>query len=158
MCILFVSEYHFELTKSQCWNGTSFQTTTLKALGVRFQLGHPIGVQCVNPIPTFNDDFIIIDYNGVHEVGLDFCGCESAQPHITQLLRVRLFPATTLDPTSAATFRALEYFQMLSFESKVSAWEFYNTVARLTDNTGTRVLKVGKVVLYSNTFVLTCIT
>ncbi|KAG1814844.1 hypothetical protein EV424DRAFT_1473281 [Suillus variegatus] len=115
-----------------CWNGTSFQTTTLKALGVRFQLGHPIGVQCVNPIPTFNNDFVILDYNGVHE---------SAQPHITQLLRVRLFPTTTLDPKSAATFRVLEYFQMLSFESKVSVWEFYNTVARLTDNTGTRVLK-----------------
>ncbi|KAG1809885.1 uncharacterized protein HD556DRAFT_1428132 [Suillus plorans] len=100
----------------QCWNGTSFQTTMLKALGVRFQLGHSI-------------------------VGLDFCGCEFAQPHITQLLHVRLFPATTGDPKSAATFHVLEYFQMLSFESKVSAWEFYNMIARLTDNTGTRVLK-----------------
>ncbi|KAG2046999.1 hypothetical protein BDR06DRAFT_1014253 [Suillus hirtellus] len=129
------------LHRIECWNGTSFQTTMLKALGVRFQLGHPIGVQCVNLIPTFNDDFVILDYNGVHEVGLDFCGCESAQPHITQLLRVCLFPATTLDPKSAATFRMLEYFQMLSFESKVSAWEFYNTVAHLTDNTGTHVLK-----------------
>ncbi|KAG1775334.1 hypothetical protein EV702DRAFT_1180336 [Suillus placidus] len=30
---------------------------------------------------------------------------------------------------------------MLSFESKASVWEFYNAVARLTDNTGIRVLK-----------------
>ncbi|KAG1740984.1 hypothetical protein EDB19DRAFT_1895282 [Suillus lakei] len=125
----------------ECWNGTSFQTTTLKALGVRFQLGHPIDVQCINPIPTFNNNFIILNYNSVHEVGLDFCGCKSAQPHITQLLCVRLFPITTLDPKSAATFRMLEYFQMLSFESKVLAWEFYNTIAHLTDNTGTCVLK-----------------
>ncbi|KAG1797309.1 uncharacterized protein HD556DRAFT_1431085 [Suillus plorans] len=113
-CTLHIHERQ-PLHRIECWNGTSFQTTMLKALGVRFQLGHPIGVQCVNPIPTFNDDFVILDYNGVHEVGLDFCG--------------------------SATFRVLEYFQMLSFESKVSAWEFYNTVARLTDNTGTRVLK-----------------
>ncbi|KAG1856429.1 hypothetical protein F4604DRAFT_1931841 [Suillus subluteus] len=120
---------------------TTLVRNTLKALGVRFQLGHPIGFQCINPIPTFNNNFIILNYNGVHEVGLDFCGCESAQPHITQLLHVCLFPATTLDPKSAATFRVLEYFQMLSFESKVLAWEFYNTVAHLTDNTGTRVLK-----------------
>ncbi|KAG1887643.1 hypothetical protein F4604DRAFT_1674832 [Suillus subluteus] len=119
-------EGHGDLAQT-CWNGISFQTTMLKALGVRFQLGHPIGVQCVNPIPTFNDDLVILDYNGVHEVGLNFCGCESAQPHITQLLRVHLFPTTTLDPKSAATF--------------LSAWEFYNTVARLTDNTGTHVLK-----------------
>ncbi|KAG2046734.1 hypothetical protein BDR06DRAFT_985459 [Suillus hirtellus] len=139
-CTLHIHERQ-PLHRIECWNGTSFQTTTLKALGVRFQLGHPIGVQCVNPIPTFNNDFVILNYNGVHEVGLDFCGCESAQPHITQLLCVRLFPATTLDPKSAATFRMLEYFQMLSFESKVLAWEFYHTVARLTDNTGTHVLK-----------------
>ncbi|KAG2035192.1 hypothetical protein BDR03DRAFT_868408 [Suillus americanus] len=69
------------------------------------------------------------------------CHSESAQPHITQLLCVHLFPATTLDPKSAATFCMLEYFQMLSFESKVSAWEFYDTIAFLTDNTGTCVLK-----------------
>ncbi|KAG1732422.1 uncharacterized protein EDB91DRAFT_1238762 [Suillus paluster] len=104
------------LHRMECWNGTSFQVTTLKALGVRFQLGHPI-------------------------VGLDFCGCESAQPHITQLLCVHLFPSTTTDPKSAATFHVLEYFQMLSFKFKASVWEFYNTIARLTDNTGILVLK-----------------
>jgi len=111
-------------------------------MGIRFQLGHAVGVQCVNPIPAFNDDFVIIDFNSIHEVGLDYCGCWSAQPHIIQLLRVRLFPATTVDPKTAATFRALEYFQMLSFESKVSAFEFYSMIARLTDNTGIHVPKV----------------
>ncbi|KAG0700258.1 hypothetical protein DFH29DRAFT_807820, partial [Suillus ampliporus] len=131
------------LHRMECWNGTSFQVTTLKALGVHFQLGHPIGIRCINPKSASNNDFVILDCNGVHEVRLDFCGCESAQPHITQLLRVRLFPSTTTDPKSAATFRVLEYFQMLSFESKASVWEFYNTVAHLTDNTGICVLKVG---------------
>ncbi|KAG1901598.1 uncharacterized protein F5891DRAFT_1128045 [Suillus fuscotomentosus] len=129
------------LHRIECWNSTSFQITTLKALGACFQLGHPIGAQCINLIPAFNDDFVILDCNGIHEVGLDFCGCKSAQLHIIQLLHGRLFPATTSDPKSAATFHVLEYFQMLSFESKVSAWEFYNTVARLTENTGTHVPK-----------------
>ncbi|KAG2125960.1 hypothetical protein DEU56DRAFT_872983 [Suillus clintonianus] len=129
------------LHRIECWNGTSFQITTLKTLGARFQLGHPIGVQCINLIPAFNDDFVILDCNGIHEVGLDFCACQSAQPHIIQLLCGHLFPATTSDPKSAATFRVLEYFQMLSFESKGSAWEFYNTVVRLTENIGTHVPK-----------------
>ncbi|KAG2097772.1 uncharacterized protein F5147DRAFT_747450 [Suillus discolor] len=129
------------LHRMECWNGTSFQVTTLKALGVCFQLGHPIGIRCINPMSASNNDFVILDCNGVHEVRLDFCGCESAQPHITQLLRVCLFPSTTTDPKSAATFRVLEYFQMLSFESKASVWEFYNTVARLTDNMGIWVPK-----------------
>jgi hypothetical protein len=30
----------------------------------------------------------------------------------------------------------LKHFQLLNFESKASAFEFYNTLARLTDNTG----------------------
>jgi hypothetical protein len=115
-------------------------------MGIRLQLGHTSGVCCDNPLSAFNDDFVIIDYNGIYEVGLDFCGCASAQPHITQLLRVRLFPATTVDPKTAATFRSLEYFQMLSFESKVSAYEFYKTAARLTDNTGIHVPKVCAIV------------
>ncbi|KAG2029346.1 hypothetical protein BDR03DRAFT_936849 [Suillus americanus] len=139
-CTLCVHERQ-PLHRMECWNGYSFQVTTLKALGFRFQLGHPIGIRCINPKSASNNDFVVLDCNGVHEVRLDFCGCKSAQPHITQLLRVRLFPSTTTDPKSAATFRVLEYFQMLSFKSKSSVWEFYNTVARLTDNTGTRILK-----------------
>ncbi|KAG1903738.1 uncharacterized protein F5891DRAFT_947152 [Suillus fuscotomentosus] len=127
--------------KMERWDGISFDDITSKSMGIRLQLGHTSGVCCDNPLPAFNDDFVIIHYNGIYEVGLDFCGCASGQPHIVQLLRVRLFPATTVDPKTAATFRALEYFQMLSFESKVSTFEFYKTAARLTDNTGIHVPK-----------------
>ncbi|KAG1847185.1 hypothetical protein DFJ58DRAFT_717237 [Suillus subalutaceus] len=126
-CTLCVHERQ-PLHRIECWNGTSFQVTTLKALGVRFQLGHPVGIQCINPKSASNNDFVVLDCNGVHEVGLDFYRCESAQPHITQLL-------------CPLHFSVLEYFQMLSFKSKASVWEFYNTIARLTDNTGIRVLK-----------------
>ncbi|KAG1746445.1 hypothetical protein EDB19DRAFT_1894208 [Suillus lakei] len=134
-CILHIHQrqpYH----RIEYWNGHFFQTTSLKSLGLRIQLGHRIGLRCNNPTPALNDDFVVIDVNGVHTIGLDFCGCETAQLHVTQLLQVRLFPATTVKPKTAATFRALEYFQILSFESKASALEFYHTVVRLTDNTG----------------------
>ena len=70
-------------------------------------------------------------------MGLDYCGCQQAPPKTVQLLRSRLFPATVTDPKTAATFRVLESFQMLSFTSKVSAYEFYQALARRTDNTGT---------------------
>lgn len=123
------------------WNGSFFQKISLKSLGLRIQLGHCIGLQCSNPTPPLNDDFVIVDVNGVHAVALDFCGCQTAQLHVTQLLQVRLFPATTIKPKTAATFRVLEYFQILSFESKVFALEFYQTVARLTDNTGIHISK-----------------
>ncbi|KAG1744823.1 hypothetical protein EDB19DRAFT_1894525 [Suillus lakei] len=140
LCVVRIHERQ-PLHKIKRWDGISFHDITLKSMGIRLQLGHTSHSCCDNPLPAFSDDFIIIDYNGIYEVGLDFCGCASAQPHIIQLLRVRLFPATTVDPKTAATFRALEYFQMLSFESKASAYEFYKTAARLTDNTGIHVPK-----------------
>ncbi|KAG1800700.1 hypothetical protein EV424DRAFT_1474813 [Suillus variegatus] len=140
LCMIRIHDRH-PLHRMEQWDGISFYSVTLKSMGIRLQLGHASGVQCINPLPAHNVDFVIIDYNGIYEVGLDFCGCAYAEPHIIQLLCVRLFPATTVDPKTAATFRALEYFQMLSFESKVSVFEFYKTAAHLTDNTGIHIPK-----------------
>jgi hypothetical protein len=115
---------------------------SLKDLGLRVQLGHPTGECCLLPERAFNDDFTLIDSNGIHTIGLDFCGCEKAQMRAKQLLRVTWFPATTSDPRTAATFRLLEQYHLLSFEAKVSGYQFYHSIARLTDNTGLRSRKV----------------
>ncbi|KAH7918799.1 hypothetical protein BV22DRAFT_1199825 [Leucogyrophana mollusca] len=118
------------------WNGTFFERVTLKSLGLRIQLGHQLGESCPNPECAFGDAFVVIDSHGIHEVGVDFCGCEIAQTRTKQLLRARWFPSTSVDPKSAATFRALEEYHLLSFELKVSAYEFYGALVRRTDNTG----------------------
>lgn len=124
------------------WNNHFFERVTLKSLGLRVQLGHQPGEICVNPKPAFNDDFTILDNHGVHAIGLDFCACESAKAPPIQLLRRRWYPATGTYPRSAATFRLLETFQLLSFESKVSGHEFYRSLARRTDNMGIEPTKV----------------
>ncbi|KAF7965473.1 hypothetical protein HWV62_43305 [Athelia sp. TMB] len=121
----------------ELWNGTHFEPTTLKTLGLRIQLGHSVGEPCVNPVAAAGDDFVIVDCNGIHQVGLDFCGCTSAKGDTVQLLRARLYPATVQAPKTAATFNLLELFHLLSFESKTSPFALYNTLARRTDNTGT---------------------
>jgi len=120
----------------QKWNLLFFEKATLKSVGLRVQLGHPATERCSLPQRAFNDDFVVIDSGGVHEIGLDFCGCEKSIPKTIQLLRHRLFPATVVDPKSAATFGVLESFQLLTFTSKVSGYEFYRALARRTDNTG----------------------
>lgn len=121
-----------------------FKTTSLKKLGLRIQLGHRFGERCFNSECCTNDDFIIIDTHGIHEVGIDFCGCgKSDQRHTVQLLRANLFPATIKQPKTAATTRVLELFELLSYESKASAFEFYNTLSRFTDNTGISPPKVS---------------
>jgi hypothetical protein len=112
-------------------------------MGLRIQLGHPPGITCRRPTTAFGDDFVIIDVHGMHPTGLDFCGCEQEVSHLKQLLRARLFPSTVTDPRTAATFAVLEFFHILSFESKVSAYEFYHSLARRTDNTGITPIHVG---------------
>ncbi|KAF9231029.1 hypothetical protein BU15DRAFT_90993 [Melanogaster broomeanus] len=129
------------LHRVEGWTGVFFERVTLKQLGLRIQLGHPVGTSCYNPEKAYNDDFVVLDMNGIHEIGLDFCNCNTAQSHTTQLLRARWYPATTSLPKSATTFRVLDHFQMYTFESKGSAFEYYQTLARLTDNTGTNTPK-----------------
>ena len=111
-----------------------FERISLKTLGHRIQLGHRPGVTCVNPKRSSNDDFVVIDCNGVHEVALDYCGCEGAKSAEVQLLRASLYPVTSMNPKSAATFRVMRFFHILSFESKCSGYEFYNTLSRYTNN------------------------
>ncbi|KAL1948929.1 hypothetical protein VTO73DRAFT_10735 [Trametes versicolor] len=136
-------EYHSRhpYHRIQLWQATHFVRVSLKSLGLRVQLGHVPGDKCVHPIPCHGDDFVLLDLSGVHELSLNFCGCKHALPHYIQLLRARWFPATSSDPKTAATFRVLETFQILSVQSKISGWEFYQTLARRTDNTGTDVPK-----------------
>ncbi|KAF6741966.1 hypothetical protein DFP72DRAFT_994725 [Ephemerocybe angulata] len=125
------------LHRIQKWNGNFFTKVTLKSLGLRIQLGHPLEEPCPKPDTAWGDDFIILHLDGVHSLGVDYCGCgATSHTQIEQLLERRLYPATTINPKSAATFRLLELFEILQYESKVSPYELYNTISRLTDNTG----------------------
>jgi hypothetical protein len=76
-------------------------------------------------------------------VALDFCGCDITQVRYKQLLQVQWFPATTTDPQTATTFNVLEHFHLLSYESKISAYEFFHGLARRTDNTGLSPIRVS---------------
>ncbi|RPD56066.1 hypothetical protein L226DRAFT_546322 [Lentinus tigrinus ALCF2SS1-7] len=123
------------------WDDDHFTRVTLKSLGLVVQLGHSPGQACMNPRIPWGDDFVLIDLNGIHELTVRYCGCESAVPHHLQLLRARWYPATSVSPKTAATFRVLETFQLLSVQSKLSAFEFYSTLARRTDNTNVNAPK-----------------
>ncbi|KZT04662.1 uncharacterized protein LAESUDRAFT_657482, partial [Laetiporus sulphureus 93-53] len=118
------------------WVQTHFRRKTLKDAGLRIQVGHPSSMRCRNPERAWGDDFVVMDISGIHSVGLDFCNCEMAQPHDIQLLRAQLFPATSDNPKTAATFRLLEHFHLLSTQANISGFRFYSMLERRTDNTG----------------------
>lgn len=79
-------------------------------------------------------------------MNLAFCGCSEIGnhgTHVQQLLRRRLFPATTLDPQTACTFALLKSAQLLSLQSKLSLFDYYLCIENLSDATGTMGVKVS---------------
>ncbi|KAJ6448587.1 hypothetical protein C8R45DRAFT_1132896 [Mycena sanguinolenta] len=120
----------------QRWTGSSFERRTLKDMGLQIQLGHwhDLDRVCPLPQPAAGNDFVIIDSHGVHSVNLDFCNCGRGGAPTVQLLRARLWPATTTNPRTAATFAVLRRHHLLSLESKCAALEFYQSLARESDN------------------------
>ncbi|TFK60104.1 hypothetical protein BDN72DRAFT_779836, partial [Pluteus cervinus] len=123
------------------WNGFYFQASSLKNLGLRFQLGHRFGDICSNAKQSADDDFVVIHINGIHEVSVDYCNCDDHEEPIIQVLRYGWFPATPRRPRTAATLMALRHFQIHSFESKCSGSEFYQSLTRLGDNTGIQPIR-----------------
>ncbi|KAJ7016361.1 hypothetical protein C8F04DRAFT_1202400 [Mycena alexandri] len=118
------------------WTGGTFERKTLKEMGLRIQLGHWHNVdrRCSLPTPSKAKDFVIVDIHSVHDVALDNCGCGLGGHPTVQLLRAQLWPATCTNPQTAATFAVLRQYHLMSFESKCSALEFYQSLARQTDN------------------------
>ncbi|KAJ6495711.1 hypothetical protein C8R47DRAFT_1176230 [Mycena vitilis] len=121
----------------QEWDGKKFKRdrTGLKNLGLRMQLGHPPGVVCTSRYSARND-FVVYDLSGVHEVAVDFCGCE---PHVDpniQLLRACWWPATVIMPNTCATFALLRLFHVINCLGKLSAYDFLRGLEMCTNHDG----------------------
>lgn len=131
-------EAYFMLMQSgQQWNGAYFQRTTLQKLGLVVQIGHKRYEQCPHPYPAPRS-FLVLHTNGFHPITLQFCQCNDAHragSRYEQLLRAELFPSTTTDPSTCCSFRMLEQFHFLTLQSKITAYDYYTTLAKLTDNT-----------------------
>ncbi|TDL25097.1 hypothetical protein BD410DRAFT_717811, partial [Rickenella mellea] len=123
------------------WTGDYFQKSSLHAIGYVLHLGHN-GLPCTHASPA-SEPMTIIDTSGIHTIQVMFCGCPSlCLSRRTQLLRVRWWPATIDRPQTVTTFACLDTFLQLSLQSKLNMYDFYLAIVHLTDNTGTRNLKV----------------
>ncbi|KAG6807588.1 hypothetical protein H0H92_007027 [Tricholoma furcatifolium] len=102
-------------------------------LGLCVQLGHG-GGQCALPQPG-PSEFIVVDINGAHRVGIDYCDCSPTVLHKrTQILRAQWFPATQERPRTAFTFSVLKFYHELTLQGKTTIYDFYRTLMRRTDN------------------------
>ncbi|KAJ7912879.1 hypothetical protein B0H13DRAFT_2326934 [Mycena leptocephala] len=122
------------------WDGEFFKKIPLASLGLRVQLGHSPLTCCTVPEPS-KARFVMLHTNGIHEVLVDFCGCErtkAAGPHEIQLLRAGWFPATHERPHTAATFAVLDQFHQETLQAKVTMYDFYGVLEKLTNNVGVK--------------------
>lgn len=123
----------------QRWSGTYFTKTTLKGIGLRIQLNHS-SRRCTAPVPA-HVGMRILHNNGIHDVALDYCGCDRAVPKHIQLLRRGLYPASQVTPKTCATFQLLKLLHLLALTSKGSTYDFYRMLEKSTNNLGINLPK-----------------
>ncbi|SJL18899.1 uncharacterized protein ARMOST_22501 [Armillaria ostoyae] len=116
------------------WNGEQFTKTTLRELGLRVQIGHFDGSECICP-ERAGRTFTVLDINGIHEVDVDYCSCDRREgaTRRQQLLRFGWYPATPLHPRMCATLTLLDQFHALTHAGKVSAYDYYRYLNTMMD-------------------------
>jgi hypothetical protein len=108
---------------------------TLKDLGLRVQLGHPVGQYC--PFrESGNKDFVVVAINDIHNVNVDFCGCPGRPDPYIQLLEIRWWPSTPIAPQTVATMDVLRKFHILNLQGRLPLTDFYRGLERMTDGAG----------------------
>ncbi|KAJ7040201.1 hypothetical protein C8F04DRAFT_948750, partial [Mycena alexandri] len=128
------------LHRLEFWNGRFFVKVSLAMLGLRVQMGHAPHSPCAAP-ERGPAGFVVLHTNGIHEVAVDFCGCEhafDAGPHEEQLLNAGWFPATHERPRTCATIELLERFHIDALQCKMTLYDSYGALEKLTDNTGNK--------------------
>ncbi|PPQ73936.1 hypothetical protein CVT26_006557 [Gymnopilus dilepis] len=117
----------------QEWTGSTFIDSSLKALGLRIQLNH-LSMKCSRPEAS-HTNLTVLHTNGMHEVAIDYCGCQPVSK-IRQLLRRGLYPSSQDSPRTCATFDLLRHLHMLSLTSKCSTYDYYRALEKLSNNSG----------------------
>ncbi|KAJ7814307.1 hypothetical protein B0H13DRAFT_2242773 [Mycena leptocephala] len=126
------------LHRIERWDETHFKRVDLKSMGLRVQLGHRLGEACEAP-QAGNKHFTVIHNNSIHAVAVDYCGCKDEQivgSRRQQLLRRSWYPATHKEPKTCTTFVGLETFHIMTLQGKVTTYDYYAGLEKLTDNTG----------------------
>ncbi|KAJ7360889.1 hypothetical protein DFH08DRAFT_800310 [Mycena albidolilacea] len=130
--------------QNQCPCGRSGKYRCGECFGVQMycQLGHPDNQPCSRARPGHHK-FVVIAANGFHHVTVDFCECRQngSQFRWEQLLSYGWYPSTPDAPKSAVTISALKLFHTVSLQGKTTVYHFFNALAKITDNTGSRAFK-----------------
>ncbi|KAJ7019601.1 hypothetical protein C8F04DRAFT_1214300 [Mycena alexandri] len=123
------------LHRIQEWKGNFWTATSLSAMGGVYQLGHG-GHSCPRPAPV-ERTMVVLDTHYIHTVKYRYCGCDHSDDsqNLEQLMCNGWYPATVVDPTTCATFAALDLFRLLNVVGNINARDFVTTLERRTNAT-----------------------
>lgn len=121
----------------QKWNQEFYEDISLVDTGFAstLYLGHN-GAQCPNTFFKSSTTLMTVFHaNGWHKVPIGYCACGTTTKRL-QLLAAALYPASVTDPKTAFTFEFLNTFHILTLQGKLTLYDYYTAVTRLTDNMG----------------------
>ncbi|KAJ3717417.1 hypothetical protein C8R42DRAFT_566472, partial [Lentinula raphanica] len=76
---------------------------------------------------------LVDNETGVHATKVAFCGCSDSNKW-RQLMDADFFPATVAEPQTAFTFGTLRHWQLMTLQSKITAYDYIRALRRKTDN------------------------
>ncbi|KAK7021051.1 hypothetical protein VNI00_017540 [Paramarasmius palmivorus] len=114
---------------------TFFQSTSLRDLSLRIQLGHRSGHACDHR-EQGHKDFVIMHWNGLHYVNVDFCECSGSPDRVSQLMEIGWWPTSYKEPQSAATYEVLRNFHITNLQAHIPATDMYSSLEQMVDGTG----------------------
>ncbi|KAJ7022478.1 hypothetical protein C8F04DRAFT_971465 [Mycena alexandri] len=117
------------------WTDSHWRRTTLKTIGLVYQLGHE-GFKCRFPDPRVRS-LTVVHPNGIHPIQYRYCLCKRSDTcnNLQQLHRNGWFPATKTDPDTAVSYQALDLYRLLNVVGNLNARDFITSLERLTDST-----------------------
>lgn len=128
------------------WTGVYFKRTSLGELGLRLYCGHH-GAPCPSGSHESMAVLTIVDSGGIHRLPVYACRCPNSKgvgrSFAVQLLLMRLFPATDGSPETAATFHALEDFDVHNLCGKESMWDYSEALQRKSNSAQPHLVPVS---------------
>jgi hypothetical protein len=124
---------------------------------LRVQLGHVDNKPCPRA-HRGREKFVVVAPNGFHHVAIDFCQCRlnTSLHRWEQLLSYGWYPSTPDNPRSAITIPTLKLFHAISHQGKTTVYHFFNALAKITDNTGSRAFQVRSRFFISSLVLTSC--
>jgi hypothetical protein len=124
---------HSPFHRVEMWTGRYFKQSSLMDIGYVLHLGcnRQHNDDQSQSTPT-SSSVVLVHSTGIFTQKVVWCTCNV--PRHLQLLRHRLYPASTKNPCTAFTFDVLEYFYMDALECKTAAMKFYTKLCRFTNN------------------------